>query len=542
MRKKRKSHSKNKGYKIILQVVVINYSLYITGTHISDTGALFNDVETIHNKIQVGTWETIKDFWDKSSLEFCDVGIEQLENGTFIIWATIKNGKDSEQMTNSVPFEVYMNEEGNPKFGDKVHDGEIPPLAPGQEYKIEFTPQESGKYKFKAYQAIGHPGNNSSDDKENRGNSGNQNKDNKKQANTMLAFSSFSLDSSEVDDNNLERQELWSEEITVDISATEAVYEEVYTDQSNQAFAIELSDLPIVNEQPGDDEALDDGSTEGEQKDNPAEDEPVDEGTTEEEETEAAPTDGETAEEGTEDELAAGEPVDEGTTEEEETADEPAAGEPVDEGTTEEEETADEPATGEPVDEGATEEEETEDEPAAGEPVDEGTTEEEETADESVAGEPVDEGTTEEEETEDESAAGEPVDEGTTEEEETVDEPAAGEPVDEGTTEEEETAEVPAAGEPVEQGTENSPTDNNPSSASNELVREDNDSSGDSENDDGEKNDNEGNKTEPIGDENKDGNADESVVLNSRYSKETNSIEKTIDYYTFFKQVMISEE
>lgn len=152
---------KNKAYKVVLQIIVINYSLYFTASQISHTNAAFNDVEQLHTAIEVGHWDTDQEEErvDKSSLTFIEkkgeYGYDPDSNELF---AYILNDGD-EDMTGPVKYEVYWVEKGNPKNGEVIAKGEIPPLEKGETFKLTATPAKDGKYKFRAYQRPGHPGN-----------------------------------------------------------------------------------------------------------------------------------------------------------------------------------------------------------------------------------------------------------------------------------------------------------------------------------------------------------------------------------------------
>lgn len=92
--------------------------------------------------------------WDKSSLSFN--GPYGSSNGE--IFATVKNGSGSRDMQGPVAYEVYWIASGNPKNGTVVGGGEIPALDSGESYRLKHTPEQTGVYKFKAYQRSGHPG------------------------------------------------------------------------------------------------------------------------------------------------------------------------------------------------------------------------------------------------------------------------------------------------------------------------------------------------------------------------------------------------
>ncbi|KGP89869.1 hypothetical protein N780_09475 [Pontibacillus chungwhensis BH030062] len=150
--------TKHKQTFIIFQVAVLNCSIFVSSMYVSTpTNASFIDVETARTHIQAGVWEVDDDSdWDKSSLEFLNSGTK--EEPSLMIYAVIGNGEDSGSMEGPVSYEVYYSPEGNPKNGEIKYTGEISPLKIGEEATLEFTPAQSGNYKFKAYQRTGHPG------------------------------------------------------------------------------------------------------------------------------------------------------------------------------------------------------------------------------------------------------------------------------------------------------------------------------------------------------------------------------------------------
>ena len=138
---------------------MIWYAAVVTGIFlVGHTGAVFNDIEVVRSSLHV-KWDLRPDEippdgeWDKSSLEFIDYG-----GSCASIYAVIKNGDDSEAMAGPVQYEVYWAQNGNAKNGEVVHTGTIKPLGPGESITLEYTPDKSGNYKFKAYQRSGHPG------------------------------------------------------------------------------------------------------------------------------------------------------------------------------------------------------------------------------------------------------------------------------------------------------------------------------------------------------------------------------------------------
>lgn len=91
--------------------------------------------------------------WDKSSLEFqdaCQGSCDQIQT-------EICNTGDGD-MAGPVDWEVWFAASGNPKFGEEVGGGEVPALESDECTHLNFDPQASGNYMFKAFQRPGHPG------------------------------------------------------------------------------------------------------------------------------------------------------------------------------------------------------------------------------------------------------------------------------------------------------------------------------------------------------------------------------------------------
>ncbi|WAA11837.1 amyloid fiber anchoring/assembly protein TapA [Fervidibacillus halotolerans] len=151
-----RKYKKSKGFVIGYLVSSLCYLLIISGVLLSEsTNALFNDMENTHGFVHVN-WDSDdgeEDSWDKSSLSFIDQG-GVCKN----IWATIQNGKDSKGMEGPSTYEVYFVKKGNPKKGEKVGEGEVPPLESGETATLTFAAEKNGNYKFKVYQRPGHPG------------------------------------------------------------------------------------------------------------------------------------------------------------------------------------------------------------------------------------------------------------------------------------------------------------------------------------------------------------------------------------------------
>jgi YqxM protein len=118
------------------------------------TNALFNDVETTSFSITT-QWDVPPDedeIWDRSSLKFIDPVTGDYRG----ITAIIKNVGDRD-MAGTVVYEVYMvTGKGSPKDGTKVGSGIVPKLAVNEELALHFTPTESGKYMFRAFQRPHH--------------------------------------------------------------------------------------------------------------------------------------------------------------------------------------------------------------------------------------------------------------------------------------------------------------------------------------------------------------------------------------------------
>jgi YqxM protein len=98
--------------------------------------------------------------WDRSSLKFdSEFGCQ---SSCSEVSAKIING--GSDMAGESSWELYYSEKGNPKNGEIVASGVIPPLKSNEHYIITVNLQELnlestiGIYKFKAYQRPGHPG------------------------------------------------------------------------------------------------------------------------------------------------------------------------------------------------------------------------------------------------------------------------------------------------------------------------------------------------------------------------------------------------
>jgi YqxM protein len=164
MRSKRliKFGRKNKKLFLVNQVLGIWYCVLLTLMHLSgSTGAAFNDIEVIENRIHA-YWEkeNTTAVWDKSSLNFQnDVGF-QCASG---FYSVIKNGGDKD-MQGPTTFVLYFNGDKDPNknnLGTEIGRGTVPGLKSGESFMLTYL-QESipsaGKYKFMAFQRPGHNG------------------------------------------------------------------------------------------------------------------------------------------------------------------------------------------------------------------------------------------------------------------------------------------------------------------------------------------------------------------------------------------------
>lgn len=167
----RKFKKKGKGLSIVAQMVAIWCLSIFAGTYlISNTGAYFNDIETIENFIgAAGEFPDDPDEpegWDRSSLEFTKVGGFCTQGFEGKIYSEIANVGDRD-MLGPTNFYLYKTETGSPNknnSGELVYQGTISPL-PGKESSnnktmLTFSPDlntmSPGKYKFMADQRPGH--------------------------------------------------------------------------------------------------------------------------------------------------------------------------------------------------------------------------------------------------------------------------------------------------------------------------------------------------------------------------------------------------
>lgn len=131
--------------------------VFIVSFLTSNTSAFFNDSEEVTGIIQAGIWETQTDGWDKSSLSFngSDQVIESCDPSNISVDITNK-GEDMQSPSN---YNVYYIAQGNPKNGLLVGAGEINPIQSNGSISLIFHAEQSGNYKFQAFQQLGH-GNN----------------------------------------------------------------------------------------------------------------------------------------------------------------------------------------------------------------------------------------------------------------------------------------------------------------------------------------------------------------------------------------------
>lgn len=151
----KKFKSSRKRRTIVLQLFAIWYSVAIIASSIQgETGAYFNDRDQVTGTITAGTWET-EESWDKSSLKFTNTKDQTIKAcPPKEISTRIKN--TGESMNGTTEFEVYFILKGNPKKGQKVHEGKIPVIGKNQTIDLKYTAREAGVYKFRALQRPGH--------------------------------------------------------------------------------------------------------------------------------------------------------------------------------------------------------------------------------------------------------------------------------------------------------------------------------------------------------------------------------------------------
>ncbi|MCP8615771.1 hypothetical protein [Salirhabdus salicampi] len=141
--------------------MAIWYSMIITGIYLtSNTGAAFNDVETIANYLHA-KWDV--DYWDKSSLTFDGT---RAWGDCNTIYSTIINDDDAEDMKYSTwRFFLYEVNDKHEFMGDPVDTGTVSFLESGEEGVIESSAIEEGKkYRFVVRRPKDHPGKNNQDE------------------------------------------------------------------------------------------------------------------------------------------------------------------------------------------------------------------------------------------------------------------------------------------------------------------------------------------------------------------------------------------
>lgn len=168
LRQLRSRKFRKKYYVLIvsIQILVLWYFMIIGGIYLNGyTNASFNDIENVTASFHV-SWTSEDDSkeWDKSSLEFRKQG-----GGCDVIWAEIKNG-GNKNMAGPSKFEIYFVESGNPKKGEMIFQGVIPPLKSGETTTLTFSNPiafGNGIFKFKGYQRPGHPNSDGNNGKNN---------------------------------------------------------------------------------------------------------------------------------------------------------------------------------------------------------------------------------------------------------------------------------------------------------------------------------------------------------------------------------------
>ncbi|MCA1319646.1 amyloid fiber anchoring/assembly protein TapA [Bacillus tianshenii] len=152
-----KFKKKNLGYILVAKstaiILLISIGIiYLTG----NTGAYFNDNSTTTGTFTAGFWETVKEAWDKSSLNFLNENHDQVVAacGPTAIGTILKN--TGENMQGQTEYYVFYKENGNPMQGEQVGEGIIHPIEHNQTGTIQFEVSEAGNYKFKALQRPGH--------------------------------------------------------------------------------------------------------------------------------------------------------------------------------------------------------------------------------------------------------------------------------------------------------------------------------------------------------------------------------------------------
>jgi YqxM protein len=144
---------KRYGFMLSVQILTIFYTLVVgTSFLTSNTEAYFNDNSQVTGIIQAGFWENE---WDKSSLTFLGVQDQLFEScGPKEISVRISN--TGSNMKGPSQYEVYYISKGNPMKGEKVGEGIIDPILANQSGTLNFTAAKSGNYKFRALQRPNH--------------------------------------------------------------------------------------------------------------------------------------------------------------------------------------------------------------------------------------------------------------------------------------------------------------------------------------------------------------------------------------------------
>lgn len=157
---------RKKGRKLLFftQVIAIWYITVFTANYLtSDTGAAFNDVEVIKNKLHV-KWdlpESDVDTWDNSSL---DMNGSQVSADGCSIYVTIKNDGDEANSISTWRYFVYKLDGNGDPSGEPVNTGIVPVIESGQPGEIESNVLENGEYKLRVRRPLGHKGNNQPDE------------------------------------------------------------------------------------------------------------------------------------------------------------------------------------------------------------------------------------------------------------------------------------------------------------------------------------------------------------------------------------------
>jgi len=150
-------------FSLIGKVVFIWCLIIVTAGYVtSNTTAEFNDKVLVSDHGSIGVWEKDSEEpppeeneeWDKHSLQFVSKQTQKLSGcGPVVIKAKLKNKSDT-AMTESLPYDVYYVENGNPKnkHGKKLdlpeNEGIIPALKARETIALTFTANEAGSYMF----------------------------------------------------------------------------------------------------------------------------------------------------------------------------------------------------------------------------------------------------------------------------------------------------------------------------------------------------------------------------------------------------------